>query len=200
MERTKRNETGYGKNHSEQRQRYMELSRKLNSMSRINSIISNQVADILNQLIRNSFVPQMKDMLKGINKESRFVLIDYPSDYDWVNSSYAGFKIEVSNWKYFIIGIEFESRWLKQPIIGFLKKEEYLKKDIDCWEKLKNKYSKKDPNNQSWIYKKFKGPNDWHSRESVSRIESGKMVSDFKEMIQEMLACAEDIKNEGFEI
>ena len=183
-----------------QKTRNMELSTKLDSMSRINSIISNQIADILNQIIRNSFVPQMKEMLKGINTENCLVLIDYPSDYDWVKSSYAGFTIEVSNWKYFDIGIEFESKWLKRPIIGFLKKEKYLKENIKCWETLQNMYSKRDPNNQSWIYKKFIGPNDWHSCDSIDKIENGEMVGNFEEMINEMLDIAEEIKNESFEI
>ena len=100
-----------------QRIKYLELSKKLDSMSRINSILSNRVAYLLNNIIRNSFIPQMQDMLdkKGLS------LVDAPSDYDWVNSSYAGFVINVPNWTYFVIGIEFESKWLKRPIIGFLK-------------------------------------------------------------------------------
>ena len=173
-----------------QRIKYLELSKKLYSMSRINSILSNQVAYILNNIIRNSFIPQMQDMLdkKGLS------LVDAPSDYDWVNSSYAGFVINVPNWTYFVIGIEFESKWLKRPIIGFLKKKEYERENIKCWEDLKNRYSKRDPGNKAWIYKSFEESNDWHTQEAIDKIVNGKMVEAFKNEIEELLDCAKKIK------
>ncbi len=173
-----------------QRIKYLELSKKLYTMSRINSILSNRVAYLLNNIIRNSFIPQMKVMLnkKGLS------LAEASSDYDWVNSSYAGFVINVPDWKYFAIGIEFERKWLKSPIIGFLKKDEYTKDQIDCWEDLKKKYSERDPNNSYWIYKSFTESNDWDTQEAIEKIVNGEMVKAFENEIEELLDCAKEIK------
>lgn len=181
---------------SEQRRRYLELTEKIKSLQRINNILSCQVACILNQTIREVFIPKMKDMIKS--KELSW--IDYPSDYDWVLSSYAGFQIRVPSWKYFTIGIEFEKKWLKSPIIGFLKNSDYKREDIECWNELQNLYKSKDLNNLSWIYKDFKGSKDWHNHESVSQLIDGTMVNQFEEMIDEMLRSAEEVTKKGFTI
>lgn len=172
------------------RLKYLELIQKNHTMSRINSILLNRVAYILNNIIRNLFIPQMKDMLnkKGLS------LVETPPDYDWVNSSYAGFVINVPDWKYFVIGIEFENKWLKSPIIGFLKKKEYTKDQIDCWKDLKKKYSERDPNNSCWIYKSFTEAKDWHNQEVIEKIVKGEMVKAFENNINELLDCAKEIK------
>ena len=176
---------------SEQRRRYLELTEKINSMQRINNILSSQVTFILNKIIRDVFIPQMKEMIKS--KELSW--IDCPSDNNWVNSSYAGFQIRVPSWKYFTIGIEFENKGLKSPIIGFLKNNDYKREDIKCWKELQKLYPSKDLNNLSWIYKDFKGSKDWHTHDSVSQLIDGTMVNQFQEMIDEMLSCAEEVKN-----
>ena len=179
-------------NLSKQRQKYQELTKKIDSMQRINNILLWQVAGILNKTIRDVFIPQMKEMLK----QKGLSWIDYPSDYDWINSSYAGFRIEVPSWKYFKIGIEFEKKWLKSPIIGFLIKEGYKRNEIECWSELQKLYTQKGLNNQYWIYKNFKGSNDWHNYESISQLLDGNMVKIFQEMIDEMLNCANKVNEQ----
>ena len=183
-------------NLSQQRQRYLELTKKIDSMQRIKNILSCHIDYILNKIIRDVFIPQMKEMLKpkGLS------MVDSPSDYDWVNSSYSGFWIQEPNWTYFKIGIEFETRKLKSPIIGFLRKKDYDRNEIECWNELQKTYSRKEPNNQSWVYKNFKGPSDWYNKESVSQLLDGTMVKIFQEMIDEMLDCADNVKEKGFVI
>ena len=82
--------------------------------------------------MNNDFVPQMKKMLANKN----LFIADLDLETDWVNTSYVGLWIENPDWKYFAIAIEFERRWLKDPIIGFHRKEEYKCEDIAYW--LKN--------------------------------------------------------------
>ena len=60
-------------NLSEQRQSYLDLTEKIKSLQRINNILSCQVACILNQTIREVFIPQMKDMIELANKDFNII-------------------------------------------------------------------------------------------------------------------------------
>ena len=166
-----------------------QLKQKRVIMERVSNMITIQVIKIINQIMNEEFVPQMEKML--LNKKLNPMNID--SYIDWINTSYVGLWIENPDWKYFGIAIEFERRWLKDPIIGFHIKEGYKREEIKCWETLKEKYSKRDPKNSNWIYKSFKGPKDWHTIDAIEKIKNGKMVELFEEMIDEILDCAKDI-------
>ena len=174
---------------------YRGLRDKSRSLIDLNSLVANYVVDLLNQIIRNSFCPQMQDMLKqrGLYLEG----YPYNSDCDWVISPWAGFTIINDNWKHFLIGIEFGSKWLKKPIIGFLKKDDVKRETMEpLWTNLQNLYKmKKNLNNELWIYKQFIGNNDWHTDDAINKIMDGTMVNQFAEMIDEILDVAEQVKN-----
>lgn len=185
-------------NDSERCQKYLQLSQKNDSMQRIKTTLENQISDMLNNIIRNEFVPQVKNMLEML-EEKGLELIEPSKDYDWVNSSYAGFNIEVSSWKYFTIGIEFESRQLKNLIVGFLKKNEKNRSDITCWNRLQDIYKCKDRQNQLWIYKDYIGLRDWHNSSAIEQIANGSMVKNLRDMIEEMIKCSNIIRTEGLD-
>lgn len=166
-----------------------QLKHKRETMERISNMITIQVINTINQIMNNDFVPQMKKMLANKN----LIITDIDLETDWVYTSYVGLWIENPDWKYFAIAIEFERRWLKDPIIGFHRKEEYKREDIKCWDILKERYSSLGPTNPNWIYKRFKEQYDWHTPEAIDKIANGRMVKAFEEEIDEILKCAKEI-------
>ena len=180
------------KDDTESCQKYQQLTKKIDLMVKINFILSNQIADVLNNIIQHTFVPQLKSMLE----EKGLELKEPSKDYDWVKSPYAGFRITVPGWKYFVIGLEFEKKWLHNLIIGFLKKKEYngielKREDIKCWDDLQKNFNvKKGLSNQSWIYKDFEGEQNWHKSSAIEQIVNGTMVKNLKKMIEEMINCS----------
>lgn len=176
---------------------YLSLREKTDALTSMITIVSEYVADLLNQIIRNTFVPQMIEMLqkKGLELE------DPKPDYNWVQSSYAGFNIINKNWKNFDIRIEFEIRWLKSPIIGFHKKDHFERSEHEeMWNLMQTSLKGKDENNRDWIYKSFIGAKDWHTDQAVEEIVNTNMVQQFENMIKELLDVAEIIKKEGYEL
>jgi hypothetical protein len=165
-----------------------QLKHKRETMERISNMITIQVINTINQIMNNDFVPQMKKMLANKN----LFIADIDLETDWVNTSYVGLWIENPDWKHFAIAIEFERRWLKDPIIGFHRKEEYKREDIACWNKLVEKYSKRQSKNENWIFRSFK-PYDWHTPEAIDKIVNGEMVEAFEIEIDNMLKCAKEI-------
>lgn len=166
-----------------------QLKHKRETMERISNLITIQVMKTINIIMNDVFVPQMVKMVS--NKNLR--ITNQNIECDWVNTSYMGLSIENPDWKYFVIGIEFERRWLKEPIIGFLRKsDEYKREDIKCWDILKERYSRRDPKNSNWIYKSFKEQYDWHTPEAIDKIVNGKMVEAFEKEIDEILECAKE--------
>ena len=176
---------------------YKDLKEKSDALTSMNIIVSECLADLLNQIIQNKFVPDMIEMLQNKGLE----LEDPKPGYDWVQSSYAGFNIINKEWKNFDIGIEFETRWLKSPIIGFLKKDHFKRSDHEeMWNLMQNSLKAKDKKNKSWIYKSFIGAKDWHTDQAVNDIFNGNMVRQFEIMIAELLNVAEETKNKGYEL
>lgn len=176
---------------------YLSLREKTDALTSMITIVSEYVADLLNQIIRNTFVPQMIEMLqkKGLELEGP------KPDYNWVQSSYAGFNIINKNWKNFDIRIEFEIRWLKSPIIGFHKKDHFERSEHEeMWNLMQTLLKGKDENNRDWIYKSFIGAKDWHTDQAVEEIVNTNMVQQFEKMIKELLDVAEIIKKEGYEL
>ena len=176
---------------------YLSLREKTDALTSMITIVSEYVADLLNQIIRNTFVPQMIEMLqkKGLELE------DPKPDYNWVQSSYSGFNIINKNWKNFDIRIEFEIRWLKSPIIGFHKKDHFERSEHEeMWNLMQTSLKGKDKNNRDWIYKSFIGAKDWHTDQAVEEIVNTNMVQQFEKMIKELLDVAEIIKKEGYEL
>lgn len=184
-------------NEKEQACQYQKLKAQCEALDTVNLMISEHVVFLLNQIIRNIFVPKLREMLW----ENKLELVEPTSESEWVQSSYAGFQIINTEWKNFCIGIEFENRWLKKPIIGFLKKNHVNRKDCEeMWKLMQEKYGARGRNNDSWIYKSFIGEDDWHTDKAIEKIVNGDMVSKFEKMIKELLKVAEEIKNEGYEL
>ena len=179
---------------------YRSLRDKNRSLIDLDSLVSDYVVDLLNNIIRNAFCPQMQMMLEG--KGLR--LKEQPSDYNWVLSPYAGFRIINNEWKNFRIGIEFEQKWLDRPIIGFLKNKDVKRVDLDSlWNDLQDKYQiKRGKDNDSWIFKNFIGEMHWHSDKAINQIMDGTIVNQFAEMIDEILNVAEQVKiiNPNYEL
>lgn len=179
---------------------YRDLRDKNRSLIDLNSLVSDYIVDLLNQIIRNTFCPQMQKMLEDRDLK----LQDYPFNYDcdWVRNSYAGFSIKNNHWKHFLIGIEFESKWLKDPIIGFLRKDDVKREDIEpLWTDLQKRYGmKKNLNNELWIYKKFIGNNNWHTDDAINELMDGTIVNQFAEMIDEILNVAEQVEIPNYEL
>ena len=85
--------------------------------------------------------------------------------------------------------MEFEKRGMVDLIIGFKKKENKWRKDIESWDELLKRTSSIDKNNQSWIYNSFPKPN-WNNPDSLREIINGSMIKLISEEIDNLFKCA----------
>ena len=103
-------------------------------------------------------------------------------EYDRVNTAYAGFEIHNPNWNYFKFGFEFETKGLRNFIIGINHKDVNIRKE-DTFEELKTHFKR---NNQNWVWSDFPKYNYW-DEEAMKAINNGEMAVFFKTELEKIL-------------
>ena len=147
-------------------------------------VIANNFNGMICYIINNILHPQLLNLAqnKGLN-------LHFSNSDGWMTDSWAGWNFEHPDWKNFNIGMEFEKRGMDDLIIGFLKKENKRRKDIECWDELWKRTSSIDKNNQLLIYNRFPKPN-WNNPDSLREIINGSMIKLISEEIDNLFKCA----------
>ena len=69
--------------------------------------IAENFNNIKNKIINDTFLQDLSEVCNELG------LINVSTDYDRINTSWAGFQIKNPNWKYFKIAFEFSSKNLQ---------------------------------------------------------------------------------------
>ena len=145
--------------------------------------IGNSINSIKNYLINKVFLPQLSQICEGLG------LICATDEYDRVNTAYAGFEISNPHWNYFKFGFEFETKGLRNFIIGINHKDENIRRD-ETFEKLKKYFNR---NNQNWVWSDFPRFSYW-DEEAMRAINNGEMTKSFKTELEKILAFTKDME------
>lgn len=145
--------------------------------------IGNSINSIKNYLINKVFLPQLSQICEGLG------LICATDEYDRVNTAYAGFEISNPHWNYFKFDFEFETKGLRNFIIGINHKDENIRRD-ETFEKLKKHFNR---NNQNWVWSDFPRFSYW-DEEAMRAINNGEMTKSFKTELEKILAFTKDME------
>ena len=167
----------------------MQILCKANNIDAVFDIFNSR-DEFLNYVINNYFIPRLKNLAKDKGFELKTDTID------WIGTSYAGGNLYREDWKYFTLSFEFEKRGLGNLILGFLKKANYERSDINAWEELQERFQSRDRRNKNWIWKYFEGYTDWNNKEVIKDLldDNSKTIADFSAMIDFALECAEGLE------
>lgn len=146
-------------------------------------VIANNINGMICEIINNTLYPQLLSMA-----QKKGFKLHFTQSNGWMTDSWAGWSFEHPDWKYFRISMEFEKRGMGNLIIGFLRKENKKREDIECWEELWNRTTSKDKNNQLWIYRDFP-KNNWNTPEALRAIINGSMVELISDEIDKLINC-----------
>jgi len=146
-------------------------------------VIANNIDGMICNIINNNLYPQLL-----LLAQSKGLKLNFTQNNGWMTNSWAGWSFEHPDWKNFRIAMEFEKRGMGNLIIGFLRKENKRREDIECWEELWNRTTSKDKNNQSWIYRDFP-KNNWNTPEALRAIINGSMVELISDEIDKLINC-----------
>jgi hypothetical protein len=146
-------------------------------------IISNNFHDVRNYLINKIFIPQITQLCTELN------LQNVSEEYDYVNTSWAGFSIINPKWKYYKIAFEFENKGLRNFIIGINHKDINIKNN-ETWDNLKSKFQK---NNEMWVWNAFSKFPNWDISAMIA-IQNGEMANIFAEEITKILELTKGLE------
>jgi len=146
-------------------------------------LIGENINGVKNHILNKVFLPQLSDVCDELG------LINISTECDWVNTSWAGFKIKNPKWKYFKISTEFESKGLRNCIIGFNHIDSKIRYE-KTFENLKTLMKK---SNSNWAWKDFPEFTNWNSNALISIID-GKMVDIFKREIKQLLEISKNLE------
>lgn len=170
-------------------EKFMELSALSDEMESYMNIVGKQREQLINPILNTIFFPQLRYRLQ----EKGLVLSDIAPDYDWMGTSWAGFRVNVPGWNSFDIAFEFENRGIGALIIGFLLKDgEKQRKDFPFWEELQNRIGASGRNNERWIYRSV--PNDirwWNSSSVFAMIFDGTLADRLVPEVCQFVSSAE---------
>ena len=147
-------------------------------------VIANNLNGMICNIINNTLHPQLLNLA-----QDKGLKLHFSNSDGWMTDSFPGWDFEHPDWKNFNIRMEFEKRGMVDLIIGFKKKENKWRKDIECWDELLKRTSSIDKNNQSWIYNSFTKPN-WNNPDSLREIINGSMIKLISEEIDNLFKCA----------
>ncbi|MGP2571242.1 PDDEXK-like family protein [Ornithobacterium rhinotracheale] len=149
-------------------------------------VIANNIDNFKNHIINTEFLRQMHEVaeelkLKFVSKEG-----------DYVNK-YSGFLFEIPDTTNYNMRLEFQSRGLRNLIIGAILKSEDC--DGSSFDKIKENYGTK--GNDRWVaYRDFTEYQNWDSRAFVAILngEMKKAIKNELEIILEVIKDAEGMK------
>lgn len=147
-------------------------------------VIANNLNGMICNIINNTLHPQLLNLA-----QDKGLKLHFSNSDGWMTDSFPGWDFEHPDWNNFNIRMEFEKRGMVDLIIGFKKKENKWRKDIECWDELLKRTSSIDKNNQSWIYNSFPKPN-WNNPDSLREIINGSMIKLISEEIDNLFKCA----------
>ena len=152
--------------------------------------IANNKNIVVNRIINEVFIPKLRDLA-----ESKGLTMGDNCTENWMEESWAGASFYNPKWKYLKLVFEFERRGLGSLIFGFHTKDEdgVKREDVKDWEKVQKNYSTKDVNNLCWIWKDFKGNQDWDNASGIKDLLNGKTLNDFSIMFDEAIDCVKGL-------
>lgn len=152
--------------------------------------IANNKNIVVNRIINEVFIPKLRDLA-----ESKGLTMGNNCAENWMEESWAGASFYNPKWKYLKLVFEFERRGLGSLIFGFHTKDEdgVKREDVKDWEKVQKNYSTKDVNNLCWIWKDFKGNQDWDNASGIKDLLNGKTLNNFSIMFDEAIDCVKGL-------
>lgn len=152
--------------------------------------IANNKNIVVNRIINEVFIPKLRDLA-----ESKGLTMGDNCTENWMEESWAGASFYNPKWKYLKLVFEFERRGLGSLIFGFHTKDEdgVKREDVKDWEKVQKNYSTKDVNNLCWIWKDFKGNQDWDNASGIKDLLNGKTLNKFSIMFDEAIDCVKGL-------
>lgn len=162
------------------------LSKKEN-LDAIYDIVNNKNA-VVNRIVNEEFIPQLRILAKSKGFSMGDGCIE-----NWFEKPYTGLSFYNPQWKYLELAFEFERRGLGRLIFGFSTKAGVKREDVKDWEKVQKNYSTKDVNNPCWIWKDFKGNQDWDNASGIKDLLNGKTLNDFSIMFDEAIDCVKGL-------
>lgn len=152
--------------------------------------IANNKNIVVNRIINEVFIPKLRDLA-----ESKGLTMGDNCTENWMEESWAGASFYNPKWKYLKLVFEFERRGLGRLIFGFHTKDEdgVKREDVKDWEKVQKNYSTKDVNNLCWIWKDFKGNQDWDNASGIKDLLNGKTLNNFSIMFDEAIDCVKGL-------
>ena len=162
------------------------LSKKEN-LDAIYDIVNNKNA-VVNRIVNEEFIPQLRILAKSKGFSMGDGCIE-----NWFEKPYTGLSFYNPQWKYLELAFEFERRGLGRLIFGFSTKAGVKREDVKDWEKVQKNYSTKDVNNPCWIWKDFKGNQDWDNASGIKDLLNGKTLNNFSIMFDEAIDCVKGL-------
>ena len=162
------------------------LSKKEN-LDAIYDIVNNKNA-VVNRIVNEEFIPQLRILAKSKGFSMGDGCIE-----NWFEKPYTGLSFYNPQWKYLELAFEFERRGLGRLIFGFSTKAGVKREDVKDWEKVQKNYSTKDVNNPCWIWKDFKGNQDWDNASGIKDLLNGKTLNAFSIMFDEAIDCVKGL-------
>lgn len=150
-------------------------------------VIANNFNGMICNIINNTLYPQLLSLA-----ESKGFKLEFAKNDDWMTESWAGWSFCHPDWNYFYIAMEFERRGLGNLIIGFHKKENKKREDIECWDELWKRTTSKGKDNQNWIYRDF-SPSNWNTPNSLRDIIDRKMIERISYEIDKLIECTQGL-------
>ena len=150
--------------------------------------IANNKNIFVNRIINEVFIPKLRDLA-----ESKGLTMGDGCIENWFETSYAGLSFYNPKWKYLELAFEFERRGLGRLIFGFSTKAGVKSENVKDWEKVQKNYSTKDVNNPCWIWKDFKGNQDWDNASGIKDLLNGKTLNNFSIMFDEVIDCVKGL-------
>lgn len=146
-------------------------------------IIGERLNDVRNNLVNKVFLNQLNNLCISLGLELE------NTEYDRVNTAYSNFIIFSPNWKYFKIGFEFETKGLRNLIIGIVHKDRSIRND-KAFVLLKEHFRY---NNEFWVWSNFPKYPNWN-KDAMLAISNGEMLELFKTEIEKILHLTESLE------
>ena len=165
----------------------LDILSKEENLDAVYDIVNNKNA-VVNRIVNEEFIPQLRILAKSKGFSMGDGCIE-----NWFEKPYTGLSFYNPQWKYLELAFEFERRGLGRLIFGFSTKAGVKSENVKDWEKVQKNYSTKDVNNPCWIWKDFKGNQDWDNASGIKDLLNGKTLNDFSIMFDEAIDCVKGL-------
>lgn len=164
-----------------------ELIEKLSTLENLEAAytIADNISKVRNNIINTVLLPQMHEVAKELDIEFN----SSEGDYDYVNTSWAGFSYTIPRYKNYNLFMEFGKKGLNNLIIGFVPKSE--NSDTSSFPKIKQIVG---GGNNRCAFQKFPIHPNWHA-DAMKAILTGEMKTIMKDKIQNLIEITKEIDN-----